>query len=323
MDIREMRNEIEELMQLVEGWEQNGESIPIESDVALMKLSRLYEGIRFNLKHSTATAPTPLESYPKQSEILSDEDVAKSEEDESLEQSEESTFAIDLDDIVLISPSIQEEPDPDPELDPEPEPEPEPEEPKPSTPKDNVLFDIEPLQPKQSRRRRSVLMSLYNDSDATPMPRKVVDSVEPKPLRSSTVVSLIEEVEERREAAEDINEPVVAQSVDKPILTLADTLTSSVETVADRLSVEASHPIVSDRLAYNSFKGLGINERYLLARDLFGDDSQLCNQTLETIDAFEDYNDVMIFIAENFSWNPDVEGTKLLLSILENKFNIR
>ncbi|MFR9520505.1 MAG: hypothetical protein SNF99_06460, partial [Rikenellaceae bacterium] len=175
-------------------------------------------------------------------------------------------------------------------------------------------FDIAPLQPKPSRRRRSVLMSLYSDS-TTSQEREII-------ITPSISDKEVEPSQEKDPIGASV-QSIFAESIEKPILTVADTLSTSVETVADRLSGEMSHEVISDKLAYNSFSELGINERYLLARDLFGDDSQLCNQTLEHIEAYEDYDDAMIYIAENFNWNPDVEGTKLLLSILENKFNIR
>lgn len=335
MNIPEIRHEIEELLFLVKGWEQNGEMPIIESDIALVKLGHLYEKVRF----------ASLQPH-------NNESVAHV--DESNEEVNEPVMSIDLDDFMLLSAteaiSNQSDSVTEPETIIEPKEETEPEaeiyfEPKSEeieeheppkveevadepmveeeiplvTPRDNVLFAMEPIAPKQSRRRRSVLMSLYGDDVAQP---KVVTTEASAPQTPTTPPApAVSSRPQRSESSQDIG---VVPMFGEPVLTLADTLNADVETVADRFVTEASsHPVVSDSLAFSSFEELGLNERYLLARDLFGEDSEMCIEELTKISAFDDYDDAVIYIAENFNWNSEAEGTKLLLSVLENKFNIR
>ncbi|MFI3285655.1 MAG: hypothetical protein R3Y08_03280 [Rikenellaceae bacterium] len=345
MNIQEIRHEIEELLLLVKGWEHDGALTLIESDIALVKLSRLYERIRF-LSSQSPLAVT----LQKESEAI----APVEEESVSEYYSEErkgSIFAIDLDEVTLHSheeegsqqqtevietnreqeeeillqeeaPVVQEEEiavankeevivQEEVAAQQEEEIETNYVEPTSATSThDNVLFAMEPIKPRQSRRRRSVLMSLYND-DAQ------------QQYTTQAERGLKESISSTRQQGKDSSKRGVATMFDEPVLTLADTLNTDMETVADRLATESSHTLVSDKLACSSFEELGINERYLLARDLFEEDAQQCDQVLATIGAFEDYDDALIHIVENYNWNPEAEGTKLLLSILENKFNIR
>ncbi len=184
-----------------------------------------------------------------------------------------------------------------------------------------MLFDIDVV-PRQTRRRRSVLMSLYDDNTAAAKPNN--PTVTPEPSQSLDDQKAKESEAEQAlvtSTASNVSvAPIEPFEPSAPIL--ADTLTQRVETVADRISAESTHTVISDRLGYSSFDQLGLNERYLLASELFGDDPQLCTEQLALINGFDNYDDAMIYIAENFSWQAESEGAKLLISILESKFNI-
>ncbi len=217
----------------------------------------------------------------------------------------------------------------EPEVVAEPEPEPEVAEEPTAAGGENMLFDLDAL-PKHSRRRRTVLMSLYDD-DSSAQPQSVADVVAPtEPTEPTEPTAKQEEApaaidSTENSAREDSSiTPITvgAFSMAQAEKTVADMISGDVETVGDRLSSIAPRAVISDRLLYRSFDELGINERYLLAHELFGDDPQLCREALAKISAFDNYDDAMIYIAENFNWKPDLTGTKLLLSVLEQKFNI-
>ncbi len=332
MEIKEIRREIEELSLIVGSWVEDSAPSPIEQDVVLSKLSRLYEGVKF----MDATSPKEVVAV-----------AAPEVEEVSVE--DDSIFAIDMNGVALVEQETEQEVEPEPEVvvEPEPEPEPEPEvvvEPAPepiieeekevvveevsrSSQGDNMLFDLDII-PKKSRHRRSVLMSLYDDDPKPVSPEKKEETQEQEVVAAlqTPPVEVEPEVEPEIEPeAQDSALPHIAVGafdMRGATSTLADSLAGNVETVADRLSNIAPREILSDRLVYRSFDELGINERYLLARDLFGDDPQQCRRMLATIGDFDNYDDAMIFIAENFTWNPEAAGTKLLLSVLEHKFNL-
>ena len=66
-------------------------------------------------------------------------------------------------------------------------------------------------------------------------------------------------------------------------------------------------------------KAIGLNDKFLLVRDLFGGDVERYEATIDTLDEFEDLDECMIYIVENFRWNPDSEAARLIVSLLERK----
>jgi hypothetical protein len=66
-------------------------------------------------------------------------------------------------------------------------------------------------------------------------------------------------------------------------------------------------------------KAIGLNDKFLMIRDLFGGDAARYEDTIDTLNEFDDLDECMIYIVENFRWNPDSEGAKLLVSLLERK----
>ncbi len=336
MKIKDIQCEAEEFLSLISSWAEGVAPSSIEQDLALAKLMRLYESIKFSEVHvsendtidvavhvadvveevAEVAAPITAEVHVPASNIevdvpINDNDPLFAIDMDAVslvESAEGEEIAVEEEEVVVESePEFAAEPEPESAIEPEPEPEAE------SEPRnDNMLFDIDVV-PKQNRHRRSVLMSLYDDDS---QPQEVVKAVE-----------AVEEPAEKRavEPVEEVKHAPTHMSIGSfttPVQTVGDSLVVDIETVADRLSNSAPRQTLSDRHVYRSFDELGINERYLLARDLFGDDPQLCREMLAIISAFDNYDDAMIYIAENFKWNPDSDGAKLILSILEHKFNI-
>jgi hypothetical protein len=56
-----------------------------------------------------------------------------------------------------------------------------------------------------------------------------------------------------------------------------------------------------------------------MIRDLFDGNADKYEDTINTLNEFEDLDECMIYIVENFAWNPDLEGAKLLVSLIERK----
>ncbi len=82
-------------------------------------------------------------------------------------------------------------------------------------------------------------------------------------------------------------------------------------------------PSVASVLSSQSVKSLrnsvGINDKFLLMRDLFSNDMETYDKSMEKLDGFEDIDDAFIYLQENFTMDPDNEGVKLIVSLLERK----
>lgn len=174
------------------------------------------------------------------------------------------------------------------------------------------LFDIDDI-PVRSKRGRKMI-SLYND----PMPAPAVEakpSVEVEPVQAEQAPVIEQEPLQVSAPA-----PVPAsQHVEDVPQRLGDVIAKGVTTLADAIAEE------QPTAAYNRIteirKAIGLNDKFLMIRDLFGGDANLYEDTITRLDEFDDLDECMIFIVENFRWNPDSDGAKLLVSLLERKLS--
>lgn len=101
---------------------------------------------------------------------------------------------------------------------------------------------------------------------------------------------------------------------------LGEVINHDVQTLADTIaplgggSGRYAAPISDLRQA------IGINDKFLMIRDLFGGDGALFDSTIEALNAQETLDDCMIYIAEHFAWNSESDSAALIMELLERKF---
>ena len=66
---------------------------------------------------------------------------------------------------------------------------------------------------------------------------------------------------------------------------------------------------------------IGINDKFLLIRDLFAGDDHEYEKAIAKLDSFDNLDDCLIYIAENYAWNPNSEGAKFMMQLLERKLS--
>ncbi|MBQ1980560.1 MAG: hypothetical protein II226_04670, partial [Alistipes sp.] len=66
---------------------------------------------------------------------------------------------------------------------------------------------------------------------------------------------------------------------------------------------------------------IGINDKFLMIRDLFDGDSDAYNEAIAALDEFDNFDDCMIHIIDNYEWNPNSEGAKFIMQLLERKLS--
>ena len=104
---------------------------------------------------------------------------------------------------------------------------------------------------------------------------------------------------------------VLGEVINHDVQTLADTIAPPRDIASE---LRRSEPVTDLRRA------IGLNDRFLLIRDLFGGDGEAFERAIEILNGFEDLDDCMIFIAEHYAWNPNSDGATLLMELLERKF---
>lgn len=104
---------------------------------------------------------------------------------------------------------------------------------------------------------------------------------------------------------------VLGEVINHNVQTLADTIAPPRDIASELLR---SEPVTDLRRA------IGLNDKFLLIRDLFDGDSEAFARAIDTLNGFDNLDDCMIFIAEHYAWNPNSDGAKLMMDLLERKF---
>ena len=309
MELKRIEDRLSRLTSLVEGWKREGGVSRIERDIALEELRRIYDEVA---ECEVTTEPkgavaAPVEEVEESPAVVEEEVVAEaeSEAESAVEEVVEEVVdsisdmgdafddALDIDAILGIG-------EPEPTSEPEPEPIAEP---APEPKVGGGLFDIDdiPVRTKAGRK----MIALYNAPVAPKAEPKTAP--EPAPIPEPIPAPISEP------------EPVVehVQAVEAP-KRLADVLGSGVTVLGDKIAADESPTTPFNRIT-DLRKAIGLNDKFLMIRDLFGGDAAMYEDTIDRLNEFDDLDECMIFIVENFRWNPDSEGAKLLVSLIERK----
>ncbi len=229
----------------------------------------------------------------------------------------------------LIIPQPQPQPAPAPAPQPQPQPQPAPRpapapvperEPAaaPQAEETPSLFGPEDDATMAHRRKQRVIMSLYDPSPvempkaaAEPLPQESAEPAEPlSPADADAEIELLDAAtgEPAASRADEPETQVLGEVINQDVHTLADTI------AAPHASVRLGAPIDDLRQA------IGINDKFLMIRDLFGGDSALFDSTVAALNAQQSLDDCMIYIAEHFAWNPESDSARLVMELLERKF---
>lgn len=90
---------------------------------------------------------------------------------------------------------------------------------------------------------------------------------------------------------------------------------SVADTIACPKGVAESTPVVSLREA------IGVADKFMLIRELFGGDADAYEQAVEMLDKQSSFDDCIIYISENYTWSPNAEGAKMMMELLQRKYN--
>ena len=185
------------------------------------------------------------------------------------------------------------------------------EEKMPERPIGGGLFDIDDIPVRTKRGRK--MISLY---DAPTKPATPVKEVAPESIEE--VVEA--EVAEPEPTPVSMPTPAPAPREEEAPQRLGDIYAkNTVTTLADKMAEE--QPTAAYNRITDIRKAIGLNDKFLMIRDLFGGDANLYEDTINHLNEYDDLDECMIFIVENFRWNPDSEGAKLLVSLLERKLS--
>ena len=347
MGLKEIDKRLARLGSMVESWRGKHSVANIERDMALEELRRLYDAI-LDYSAEQGVQPRSVVRRPVVVDVASKDAEPKEEATEgSSSVVVEFDDALDIDALLGITPDTEEMPaevvateekpnetaeekneerevvpvaetpqspqSPEsPEESPVEEPKAEKPAEEPSAPteehKHTSLFDLEDI-PVRSRSARR-MVQLYSDDYADRTPVDPEPDPEPKPVPRPEPKPAPKPEPRPQNVAE-----VVAEA---KTVRVADVLGSDVTTLGDKMASDDAPTTPFNKIA-SLRKAIGINDKFQMIRDLFAGDAARYEATIETLDEFDDLDECMIYIVENFHWNPDSEGAKLLVSLIERK----
>lgn len=334
MNIAELITDLDKIKRIAQEWDKSSNISTIERDIVLDKLRNIYENIISAEFNAPSVSATPAKGEAA-AQVVTQEQITTREVVAELNHVhvQESKPIQGVEPIQgaehVQEPEPIQKPEPQSESQPQPQSEPQSE---PTPVKETLevidlsLFNEEsaPAKPKLDRR---VILSLYGDDVIEEQPKsesaaKTEAPTEPQPqvqVQTQTQTQVQPQVQ-------PYNETPRITTVDKPrTAVLGDVIGNGSHTVGDMMSnmsdkIDVATKVVTDKSS-SLRKMIGINDKFLMIRDLFAGNASAYEQTISTLESFNDLDDALIHIHENYSWNPNNEGVKLLVELLTRKLS--
>ena len=353
MELKEIKEELLQAVELIADFEHS--HLSIERDTALVKLRRAYEALRFYNDHADHESlepaavedcapevevefimPDPMETLeeeptevdqvvipevevepiPEVEEAPEVEPEVETVVEPTLDTEAEEDTAPETEAEVETVAEVELESEPEPTIEPEivepepvsePAPEPTPE-PTPARPTaEPSLFGDDDIWGRPAPSRRKII-SLYGDDEAAPKPRR---------KRASAPAEVVS-VTETTPAPDQTTAPTITPNIapSEPPQILADTIEAP-KSIAD--SIVATPSVAESSSVASLVSSISVGDRFMLLRELFNSNEDLYEKTISTLDAMDNLDDCIIYIAENFSWRSSSDGAKLIMDLLQRK----
>ena len=150
------------------------------------------------------------------------------------------------------------------------------------------------------------------------------DAAEELPAESVPEEPTVEEEPAVEEELSALHTPSPAK---KAILSLYDDAPTPVlgeqfheaPSIADVISAPKG---VADMASIESLRSaIGVADKFMIVRELFGGDTEAYDKAINALEAQPSFDDCIIYISENYAWSPNSDGTKLLMELLNRKYN--
>ena len=300
MVVKELLDEIGQIRRIAETWTEGASVAPIERDLVLGKLKDIYEKILFSPVSSAVAEPVAEQAAAP---VAAEEEpaVAVTETESQMHETAGVTE-------IVVEQSVAEEAVP--QTGPAAEFIPEPAE--TAIPADQKLFSDEPLV-QTTLDKKQVILSLYGDD--SPIVERKETSVHAVSYKTAQTVH----------PAENVHPVPGSEPVTGSKKVLGEVISNGSNVAFNEvLGKQNNHTDVASKIQHAQSVAdlrqcIGINDKFLLIRDLFGGDSSLYDGAIAALNAFEDLDEALIYIQENYGGNPDSEGLRLLVDLLERK----
>lgn len=330
MDYTNITERLKRVAAIVDSWQRSGDAPQIERDIALGELRAIYNDLLIfetadnhiepvvaivdAVVQKSVDAPVVEQEVVEEQKPVEEPEADVEDAVEENDKRDPFYDALDIDALLGLTPESQPVADDVDEQEVEDAAEPEPvvefvQEPEPAVVAESEvdvakslsggLFDLNDI-PVRSKSKRKMI-SLYSDN-----PAPTVAVIEPE-VKAETPKAETPKKEEVKIEPRPI----------EPVQRLGDSF-AGVKTLAEQMTQDDAPTTPFNRIK-DLRSAIGLNDKFLMIRDLFGGDAERYEATIDTLDEFEDLDECIIYIVENFRWNPDLEASKLLISLIERK----
>lgn len=283
----ELKSKLQLMLQIVEQAELNGGLAEIERDILLNELREAYTALKFGgvelAEPKACEEETP--AVPVAPEIPAEETEEENEVEVELifDETEEAETDEEADEEVVYE-APAEEPTEESIEEPIEEPTEEPIEEVVEEPIVETPAVEESAEPIAEEPAEDEYLTAIRSQHATP--------------KHNAILSLYE----------DTPAPVVGEQFQETI--------SVADSIACPKGVAESAPITSLHGA------IGVADKFMLIRELFDGDGEAYDVAIDALESQPSFEDSIIYISENYSWPPHAEGTKLMMELLQRKYNV-
>lgn len=301
MEKQMLIDRIERLKDIVSGWEEGRPAADIERELVLEKLRGLYEEVllsgrgREGAARSVPEPPVAAPAVGEETSAAASALVAEEPVGEPAGTCSENEPAAGLPDSgpvadEPVAPDVSGEAGPvgEPSL-------------------DQKLFSDE--QVVRPRMDKQVILSLYGDA-----PVRQASSVAPSRPAPEPFGQTADSARETTVADGNGHKKVLGEMIGG----------NGGAAMNEVLGRQAPHADVASVLHSQSVKGdlrhsIGVNDRFMLIRNLFDGDGDAYAEMIARLNEFTDLDEAMLYIQENCAWNPENEAVQLLVDLLERK----
>lgn len=109
----------------------------------------------------------------------------------------------------------------------------------------------------------------------------------------------------------------------KPRPVLGEVINPGSKTVGEAMAETPKHDI-TEKIVHSDHitdlnQAIGINDKFIMIRDLFNGDGARYDAAIAELNKFDNFDACLIHIASHYRWDPDSDGAKLLMEILSRK----
>ena len=305
----EVKARLQRALQILEDAERAEMLSDIERDILLTELREAYA----ELKYSDERQETKDE---RQSNV----------EEKSVEKSaEESVVELPIAPIAPITPTGEEQDEEQEDTEPEVEVE--------------LIFNEEEDEETENGERKTENEELKTENEEVAESSEEIVAVAETPITPKTPITPIEDpvaesvaeepavTEEPAVEKDELSSFVSRHSSKSALLSLYEDAPTPVlgeqfhespsvaDTIACPKGVAESAPVASLREA------IGLADKFMLIRELFDGNAEEYDKAIATLDKQPSFDDCIIYISENYTWSPSSAATKLVMELLERKYN--